>query len=66
VLNKALKKGGASVRDYVRPDGEPGRAHDDFVVAHGVGNKCPRDGSPIERIVVRGRGTYYCPKCQKE
>jgi formamidopyrimidine-DNA glycosylase len=66
VLNEALKKGGASVRDYVRPSGESGHAHDDFIVAHGTGNKCPRDGSPIERIVVRGRGTYYCPKCQKE
>jgi formamidopyrimidine-DNA glycosylase len=66
VLNKALKKGGASVRDYVRPSGESGHAHDDFVVAHGTGKTCPNCGGSIERIVVRGRGTYICPRCQKE
>jgi formamidopyrimidine-DNA glycosylase len=65
VLHKALKSGGASIRNYIRPDGAPGTAHDEFSVAHGVGKQCPRCGGPIERIVVRGRGTYICPKCQK-
>jgi formamidopyrimidine-DNA glycosylase len=64
VLRKALEKKGASVRNYIRPDGILGTAHDEFSVAHGVGKKCPRCGAPIERIVVRGRGTYYCPVCQ--
>ena len=66
VLLKAIDKKGASVRDYVRPNGEPGTAHDEFVVAHGTGKKCPRCGGDIKRIVVRGRGTYICPKCQRE
>ncbi len=66
VLRKALEKGGASVRNYIRPDGEPGTAHDEFSVAHGVGKTCPRCGGPIARIVVRGRGTYICPRCQPE
>jgi len=64
VLRKALKNKGASVRNYIRPDGEPGTAHDEFNVAHGVGKTCPRCGTAIKRIVVRGRGTYYCPRCQ--
>jgi formamidopyrimidine-DNA glycosylase len=64
VLYKALKNKGASVRNYIRPDGAPGTAHDEFNVAHGVGKDCPRCGTAIKRIVVRGRGTYYCPKCQ--
>jgi formamidopyrimidine-DNA glycosylase len=64
VLQKALRKKGASVRNYIRPDGSPGTAHDEFNVAHGVGKNCPRCGTPIERIVVRGRGTYLCPRCQ--
>jgi formamidopyrimidine-DNA glycosylase len=66
VLRKALKKKGASVRNYIRPDGSPGTAHDEFNVAHGVGKNCPRCGTSIQRIVVRGRGTYLCPKCQVE
>ena len=66
VLLKALDKKGASVRNYIRPDGTPGAAHEEFNVAHGVGKNCPRCGTPIRRIVVRGRGTYFCPKCQPE
>ena len=64
VLRKALARGGASVRNYIRPEGDPGTAHDEFVVAHGVGKDCPGCGGKIERIVVRGRGTYICPRCQ--
>jgi formamidopyrimidine-DNA glycosylase len=65
VLLKAIKRQGASIRNYIRPDGRPGTAHDEFNVAHGVGKDCPRCGTPIRRIVVRGRGTYFCPKCQR-
>ena len=65
VLRKALDNKGASVRNYIRPDGNPGTAHEEFNVAHGVGKDCPNCGSPIERIVVRGRGTYLCPRCQQ-
>jgi formamidopyrimidine-DNA glycosylase len=64
VLRAAIKNGGASVRNYIRPDGNIGTAHDEFRVAHGTGRNCPRCGTPIQRIVVRGRGTYLCPKCQ--
>jgi formamidopyrimidine-DNA glycosylase len=64
VLRAAIKSGGASVRNYIRPDGNIGTAHDEFRVAHGTGRNCPRCGTPIQRIVVRGRGTYLCPKCQ--
>lgn len=66
VLRKALVLKGASIRNYIRPDGAAGTAHDEFQVAHGTGKDCPRCGGPIERIVVRGRGTYYCPRCQKK
>jgi len=66
VLQKALRKKGASVRNYIRPDGESGTAHKEFNVAHGVGKKCPKCGGAIKRIVVRGRGTYICPACQPE
>ncbi|OGO00873.1 MAG: DNA-formamidopyrimidine glycosylase [Chloroflexi bacterium RBG_13_51_52] len=66
VLRKALKLKGASVRNYIRPDGQPGTAHNEFNVAHGVGKHCPDCGSAIKRIVVRGRGTYICPRCQPE
>ena len=64
-LQKGLKLKGASIRNYIRPDGQPGSAHNEFNVAHGTGQNCPRCGARIQRIVVRGRGTYFCPCCQK-
>jgi len=66
VLRKGIEKKGASVRDYFRPSGEKGEAHTDFLVAHGAGNSCPGCAGKIERIVVGGRGTYICPRCQPE
>ena len=67
VLWSAIGNKGASVENYFRPDGTLGTAHFQFQVAHRLGGKlCPVCGTPIERIVVRNRGTYFCPKCQPE
>lgn len=65
ILSLAIESKGASVQNYFRPSGEKGKAHFNFKVAHGLGGKdCPCGGEII-RIVVQGRGTYFCPKCQK-
>ncbi len=66
VLRAAIKNKGASVRNYFRPGGDIGTAHFEFRVAHGAGKSCPDCGTPIKRIVVRNRGTYFCPECQIE
>ena len=66
ILWAAIGNKGASVNTYFRPDGSPGTAHFEFKVAHGIGKTCPDCGTPIERIVVRNRGTYFCPRCQPE
>jgi formamidopyrimidine-DNA glycosylase len=64
VLVNAISAKGASVNTYMRPDGQRGTAHRVFKVAHRRGENCPDCGGPIERQVVRGRGSYFCPKCQ--
>ena len=66
VLWSAIGNKGASVRNYFRPGGDIGTAHYEFSVAHGQGKKCPNCGTPIQRITVRNRGTYFCPNCQPE
>ncbi len=66
ILDAAVKNRGASVQNYYRPDGSTGTAHFEFNVAHRFHEPCKVCGTPIERIVVGGRGTYFCPKCQKE
>ncbi|MBE9513162.1 MAG: bifunctional DNA-formamidopyrimidine glycosylase/DNA-(apurinic or apyrimidinic site) lyase [Chloroflexi bacterium] len=67
VLFSAIGNKGASVENYFRPDGTLGTAHFEFRVAHRLGGKfCPVCSTPIERILVRNRGTYFCPKCQPQ
>jgi formamidopyrimidine-DNA glycosylase len=64
VLTKAIESGGASISDYRRPDGKSGEAQFVFKAAHQLGKKCDRCSTPIERIPIRKRGSYFCPKCQ--
>jgi formamidopyrimidine-DNA glycosylase len=65
VLRKAIAAGGSSVSDYVDADGEEGF----FQLQHRVygreGQPCRVCKTKIKKIVVAGRGTHYCPKCQK-
>ncbi len=65
ILWSAIGYKGASVDTYLRPGGELGTAHFQFQVAHYLsGRLCPVCGTPIERIPIRNRGSYFCPKCQ--
>jgi formamidopyrimidine-DNA glycosylase len=65
VLSAAINNKGASVDTYFRPDGEIGTAHFQFRVAHGRGKSCPVCGTPLERVPIRNRGSYFCPRCQR-
>lgn len=65
VLSSAIENKGASIDTYKRPNGKPGTAHFNFNVAHRKGKPCPACGTPIQRIAVRNRGSYFCPDCQK-
>lgn len=65
VLEEAIGSHGASITDYQRPSGQPGAAQFVFKVAHRGGQPCPVCATPIQRIPIRKRGTYFCPDCQK-
>jgi formamidopyrimidine-DNA glycosylase len=66
VLTRAIGNGGASISDYRRPSGEQGSQQYSFYAAHRGGQTCKVCATPIERIAVRNRGTYFCPKCQSK
>jgi len=65
VLREAIALGGSSISDYVDADGEEGF----FQLQHRVygreGEPCLVCGTAIRRVVLAGRSSHYCPKCQK-
>ncbi|HEX2235138.1 MAG TPA: bifunctional DNA-formamidopyrimidine glycosylase/DNA-(apurinic or apyrimidinic site) lyase [Actinomycetota bacterium] len=65
VLAEAIEREGTTFRDYTMVDGESGRNADHLVVYGRGGGPCPRCGTPLRKIVVGGRGTTYCPGCQR-
>lgn len=65
VLAAAVEREGTTFRDYVKFDGEPGR-NASFLIAYGrAGLPCPRCATPLKKIVLGGRGTTFCPRCQR-
>ena len=65
VLSEAIALGGSSVSDYVNAAGVEGFFQLQHRVYMRTGQPCLVCGSPIRRIVVAGRGTHYCPHCQR-
>jgi formamidopyrimidine-DNA glycosylase len=64
-LRAGIRRQGASLRDYSTPDGGRGRMQDRFRVYGRDGEPCQRCGTPIDKIRAGGRGTWYCPACQR-
>jgi formamidopyrimidine-DNA glycosylase len=64
-LTLAIEHRGSSISDYVDADGNRGN----FQMLHRVygreGEACANCGAPIKKVVVAGRGTHYCPVCQR-
>lgn len=65
ILNVAIEKGGSTIRTYQNTLGMNGSMQDYLQVYGQKGSPCPRCGTEIEKIKVGGRGTHFCPKCQK-
>ncbi len=63
-LEAGIDGGGASIDDYRDGRGERGRMQNEFLVHTREDEPCPRGDGTIERIVVGGRSTYFCPGCQ--
>ncbi|MEA3249744.1 MAG: DNA-formamidopyrimidine glycosylase [Patescibacteria group bacterium] len=65
VLKDAIKRRGSSVDDYVDAYGKPGTYGLKHEVYGREGEKCARCGGRIRKIRLGGRGTHFCPKCQR-
>jgi len=64
-LRAGIARQGATLNDYRQPDGASGRMQDEFKVYGRSDEPCDRCGAPIEKTRVAGRGTWYCPSCQR-
>jgi|SRR3989344_1969614 len=65
VLTLGLRNGGASELNYVNALGQEGKYQNHFLAYARDGEKCIRCGTIMKKITLGGRGTYFCPACQK-
>jgi formamidopyrimidine-DNA glycosylase len=66
VLELSIKKGGSTDRNYVDARGRKGSYLSFANVFRRNGKPCPRCGTIIEKTRIAGRGTHFCPKCQRK
>jgi formamidopyrimidine-DNA glycosylase len=65
VLREAISLGGSSVSDYVDADGKQGFFQLEHRVYLRTGKPCLTCGTPVKRMIIAGRGTHFCPNCQR-
>jgi formamidopyrimidine-DNA glycosylase len=65
ILKKAIVLRGSSISDFLDADGQPGEYQRHHRVYGREGKSCARCKTPIRRVIVAGRSSYFCPKCQK-
>ena len=63
IIKKAMELGGTTIRSYTSSLGVTGHYQDYLCVHKQEGCPCKNCKSPIVRIKVGGRSTYYCPEC---
>ncbi len=64
VLRRAVELQGTTFRDYIDIEGRPGNFLSRLKVYQRTGEPCRRCRSPIRRVVVAGRSSHFCPRCQ--
>lgn len=64
-LKRAIKLQGSSIDSYRDSRGNPGRFQETFRVHRREGEPCPGCRGRVKKIKLGGRGTYFCPRCQK-
>lgn len=65
VISQGIKNRGTTFRDYKDGEGKKGNNQNHLMVYSRGGKPCKKCGSILEKTKVGGRGTVYCPKCQK-
>jgi formamidopyrimidine-DNA glycosylase len=64
ILQKAIVLRGSSISDFLDADGEPGEYQQHHRAYGREGKRCYRCRATIQRVIVAGRSSHFCPKCQ--
>jgi formamidopyrimidine-DNA glycosylase len=64
VLRKAILARGSSISDFLDAEGQPGEYQRHHRAYGREGKRCYRCRTAIRRVIVAGRSSYFCPKCQ--
>jgi formamidopyrimidine-DNA glycosylase len=65
ILAYAIRRGGTTLRDFLRPDGEPGYFEQELFVYGRAGEPCKICGTRVRSLSLGQRSTFYCPRCQR-
>jgi formamidopyrimidine-DNA glycosylase len=65
ILEYAITRGGTTLRDFLRPDGEPGYFEQELFVYGREGEPCKVCGAPIHALRIGQRSAFFCRQCQR-
>ena len=65
VLGQAIAAGGTTISDFANASGEAGYFQLQLMVYDRAGQPCRVCGATIRKIVLGGRSTFFCPRCQR-
>jgi formamidopyrimidine-DNA glycosylase len=65
ILARAIRRGGTTLRDFLRPDGAPGYFEQELSVYGRGGDPCPRCRRPLREAAIGQRSTVWCGHCQR-
>ena len=65
ILRTSVKRGGSTINDYIQPDGELGGYQNWHRVYGKDGEPCPTCRTPLSRLVIGGRSSHFCARCQR-
>jgi formamidopyrimidine-DNA glycosylase len=64
VLRRSVRLQGTSFRDYINIEGKPGNFSPRLQVYQRTGEPCRKCGAAVRRVIVCGRSSHFCPRCQ--
>jgi formamidopyrimidine-DNA glycosylase len=65
-LKHAIECGGSTISDFVDASGKGGYFQMNFQIYGKDGEQCTKCQDTIQKIIIGGRASFFCPTCQKE